>query len=66
MNDTGRALFFLGRERRRQAWEDADTWRRLHRRPDAAPLPDEPEKQGLIARMAARIPVIRQVLPGST
>ena len=38
--------------------------RAMYARPDALPLPPEPERQGLIARIAGRLPVLRRVVTG--
>ncbi len=38
--------------------------RAMYARPDALPLPPEPERPGLIARIAGRLPVIRRVVSG--
>jgi hypothetical protein len=38
--------------------------RALYSRPDALPLPPEPFRPGLIARIAARLPILRRVVAG--
>ena len=55
--DSGRVLYVLALARRRDAFDEADAWRRYHTRPGAAPLPDDPERPRLLARLAARLPV---------
>ena len=38
--------------------------RAMYARPDALPLPPEPFRAGLIARIAARLPILRRVVAG--
>ena len=65
MNGLGSGYYFImhdsihGYDRRR-----TDEWRRLHQRPDAPPLPPEAPKEGLVARVAGRLPVVRRVVAG--
>jgi hypothetical protein len=63
MNGVGRAYYFLINESvRDDELMRADEWRRLHRRPDALPLPPEPVKaahSGFVARLAGALPILR-------
>ena len=38
--------------------------RAMYARPDALPLPPEPARLGLMARIAGRLPVLRRVVTG--
>ena len=65
MNALGKGYFFIAQESRQaEDLRKADEWRRLHQRPDALPLPPEPERPGITARIAGKLPVIRRVVAG--
>ncbi len=60
MNALGKGYFFIAQESRQAVdRRKADEWRQLHRRPDALPLPPEPVRLGLTARIAGKLPVVR-------
>ena len=52
----------LARSAREDDWRQADEWRRLHRRPDALPLPSEPESDPAPSRLAALRGVLRRAV----
>ncbi len=56
-----RMLYFLAQDRQKQPWEEADAWRRFHSRPDALPLPEEPDARALGERIVSSIPVVRRL-----
>ncbi len=56
--------FFIDDSLRANDQRKADEWRRLHQRPDALPLPETAAPEGLTARIASRLPVIRRVVAG--
>ena len=68
MNGIGQAYYFITRESvRADEMRRADEWRRLHRRPDALPLPEEPEEAaspGLVGRLASAVPILRRFRVG--
>jgi hypothetical protein len=67
MSALGKGYFLIVNDSR-QANDvaSADEWRRLHARPDALPLPPQPERVGFKARFVGRMPVVRRVVARRT
>jgi hypothetical protein len=55
MHPTTSVVLFLARDRRRNDWQAADAWRRLHAATDAQPMPWRPDRQGIAHRIVARV-----------
>jgi hypothetical protein len=65
MNALGKGYLLIAQESRYgDDVRKADEWRRLHRLPDALPVPPEPERLTFAARIASKLPVVRRVVSG--